>query len=104
MECVWDDGSFDSADDPRTGKEGNCEVDGGTYVRPDLFENSQLTNGQRANYQRGDWSSQANSTLQQSWVGSSATVSADPRACFINRFCLKLGTSSRGGWFDELLA
>jgi O-antigen/teichoic acid export membrane protein len=26
------------------------------------------------------------------------------RACFINRFCLKLGTSSRGGWFDELLA
>jgi RHS repeat-associated protein len=78
MECVWDDGSFDSADDKQTGNAEGCSSQGGTYVNPDLFENAQLTNGQQANYNRGDWSSSANSTLQQSWVDPSATANADP--------------------------
>ena len=78
MECVWDDGSFDPAEDPDTGNPDACSGKGGTYVIPDLFENALLTNGQYANYQRGDWSADANSTLQQSWVGQSPTVSAGP--------------------------
>jgi RHS repeat-associated protein len=77
-ECVWDDGSFDSADDKQTGNAEGCSSQGGTYVNPDLFENALLTNGQNANYQRGDWSADANSTLQQSWVDPSATITGSP--------------------------
>jgi RHS repeat-associated protein len=75
MECVWDDGSFDSADDPDTGSGEKCGAQGGTWVDPEQFEHGLLTNGQYANYQRGDWSGSANSTLQQSWATPAATVS-----------------------------
>jgi hypothetical protein len=73
-ECVWDDGSYDAADDAQTGNAAGCSGQGGTYVNPDLFENALLTNGQNANIQYGSWSGQANSTLQQSWVDPSANV------------------------------
>jgi RHS repeat-associated protein len=49
MECVWDDGSYDSADDPDTGNAAGCSGQGGTYVNPNLFENALLTNGKNAN-------------------------------------------------------
>jgi RHS repeat-associated protein len=71
MECVWDDGSFDSADDPQTGSAAGCSGQGGTYVNPDLFENAMLSTGQwNSNY--GDWSSSANSGLQ-GWAAASGS-------------------------------
>jgi RHS repeat-associated protein len=74
MECVWDDGSYDSADDPQTGNAAGCSGQGGTYVNPDLFENALLTNGQNANIQYGSWSGSANSTLASSWTTASGTA------------------------------
>ncbi len=75
LECVWDDGSFDSADDPDTGGDGSgCTKQGGSWVPPDLFENATLTTGQwNSNY--GDWSSTPNAALAQNWNISSATAS-----------------------------
>jgi RHS repeat-associated protein len=77
-ECVWDDGSFDSADDKQTGSAGGCSGQGGTWVNPDLFENAMLTNGQwNSNY--GDWSGQANSNLAQNWASAAVTSDATPQ-------------------------
>jgi len=76
-ECVWDDGSFDSADDPQTGSAGGCTGQGGTWVNPSLFQNTMLTNGQWTSNQ-GDWSPNANSALAESWVSPSITASASP--------------------------
>jgi RHS repeat-associated protein len=74
LECVWDDGSFDSADDPDTGSADGCGGQGGTWVDPGLFENAMLTTGQsHSNY--GDWSSSPNATLAQNWATPSATAS-----------------------------
>jgi hypothetical protein len=78
MECVWDDGSYDSADDPDTGNAAGCSGQGGTYIEPNLFENAQLTNGQNANIQHGSWSGQANSTIASSWTGASVTWNSGP--------------------------
>jgi len=51
LECVWDDGSFDSEDDPDTGNVGACQEQGGTWIElGGLF---------------GDWSSSANGQLAQ---------------------------------------
>jgi len=54
-ECVWDDGSYDSKDDPDSGSADKCSGLGGTWIGDDVFENSQ--------YYRGDWSGDADSTL-----------------------------------------
>jgi len=54
-ECVWDDGSYDSKDDPDSGSADKCSGLGGTWISNDIFENSQ--------YYRGDWSGDANDTL-----------------------------------------
>ncbi len=76
LECVWDDGSYDSADDPDTGSEGGCTGQGGNWVDSDLFENAALTTGQwHSNY--GDWSSTPNAALAQNWNTSSATASTN---------------------------
>lgn len=74
MECVWDDGSYDAADDKQTGNAAGCSDQGGTYVDPNLFENAMLTNGKNANIQYGSWSGQANSTIASSWTTVSATA------------------------------
>lgn len=52
LECVWDDGSYDSADDPNTGSVGGCSSAGGTYFDPSTFSAP-----------NGDWSNQANAGL-----------------------------------------
>jgi hypothetical protein len=78
MECVWDDGSYNSADDLSTGNAGGCSSQGGTYVDPGLFENALLTNGSNANIQYGSWSGQANSTIASSWTNSSLTITSTP--------------------------
>jgi RHS repeat-associated protein len=38
LQCVWDDGSFDSADDPNTGSYAQCQAAGGTYFDPNTFQ------------------------------------------------------------------
>jgi RHS repeat-associated protein len=79
MECVWDDGSYDAADDKQTGNAAGCSGQGGTYVDPNLFEHAALTNGQNANIQYGSWSGQANSNLAQNWTSPSITSDATPQ-------------------------
>ena len=50
LECVWDDGSFDSEDDPETGNAGACQMAGGTWI--------ELGQG-------GDWSNLVDPNLEQ---------------------------------------
>jgi RHS repeat-associated protein len=56
-ECVWDDGSYDSADDPDTGDPTKCEDAGGTWFSHDIFANSP--------YYRGDWTAVGNDSLAE---------------------------------------
>jgi RHS repeat-associated protein len=74
MECVWQNGSYDAADDRETGDEDKCTERGGTWVDPSLFENSLLTNGQQSNLQYGQWNNQANSTIASSWLTPSSNT------------------------------
>jgi RHS repeat-associated protein len=60
MECVWDDGSYDSNDDPDTGSYAQCQGPngaGGTWVDHSFFQNA---NNNGANLP--DWSPDANSS------------------------------------------
>jgi RHS repeat-associated protein len=76
LECVWDNGSFDAADDPYTaaadsnGGHSNCTNDGGTWVDPNLFE------GVEGN-QYGSWSDQASSSIGFDWLTPSAIVNGN---------------------------
>ena len=71
LECVWDDGSYDSNDDSSTGAgavdgSGNhtgCSGQGGTWIDHSYFTSNNMA----------DWSSQGNSTLADMIVPS-ATV------------------------------
>jgi RHS repeat-associated protein len=74
LECVWDDGSYDAADDPDTGCPDQCSNAGGTWVDPEIFENYLLTNGQPPNIPYGSWSDQPDPTLVSSWLTASATL------------------------------
>ena len=70
MECVWDDGSFDSNDDAQTGSSDGCKGQGGTWIDHNAFS----TLG------AGDWSNQANSSIAgiaQQLNGTSTTVSVN---------------------------
>jgi RHS repeat-associated protein len=60
MECVWDDGSYDSNDDPDTGSTKKCEGGsmGGHWVDHSFFQNA---NDNGANLP--DWSSKPNSSI-----------------------------------------
>jgi RHS repeat-associated protein len=53
LECVWDDGSYDSADDPQTGSKTKCDDAGGTWVDHLYFQQNGL----------GDWSGDPNSVI-----------------------------------------
>lgn len=61
LECVWDDGSYDSADDPGTGTADACTDQGGTWVDPLIFEGAMNT-------QRGDWSPNPSAGIQEAWL------------------------------------
>jgi RHS repeat-associated protein len=50
LECVWDNGTYDSENDPDTGSPGSCQNQGGTWI--ELGEN-------------GSWSASRNFVLQQ---------------------------------------
>jgi RHS repeat-associated protein len=65
QECVWDDGSYDSADDPDTGSYGQCSSLGGTWIDSDVFASS--------GYYAGDWSPDLNL--------SRAALVSDIQAC-----------------------
>jgi len=66
LECVWDDGSYDSNDDPDTGLQADgthpgCEGNGGHWVDHSYF----------AAYGMADWSPNANSNMTCAGVASS---------------------------------
>jgi len=54
-ECVWDDGSYDSNNDPQSGSPDQCGALGGSWIGHDIFANSQ--------YYQGDWSGAPDGTL-----------------------------------------
>jgi len=69
LECVWDDGSYDSEFDPHTGWPGGCQDQGGSWV--ELGQN-------------GNWSNQADasnalmvSDIQNGLVNSVMNIGAD---------------------------
>jgi RHS repeat-associated protein len=78
LECVWDDGSYDSIDDPKTGNgdidtygnHSGCSSQGGTWIDHSYFANNGMA----------DWSSKGNQTLADMTVpaavvtGSAADV------------------------------
>jgi RHS repeat-associated protein len=70
MECVWDDGSYDAADDPDTGNAAGCSGQGGTYIDPQMFEDVEGN-------QYGSWSGQASSSIASDWLTPSAIVNGD---------------------------
>jgi RHS repeat-associated protein len=86
--CVWDDGSFDSADDQDTGTQSQCEAAGGHYVDPTAFATLGL----------GDWSATPNSTL----VGMMGQLQ-DTQTVTATAALPDLITSSAGGWVDDLI-
>jgi hypothetical protein len=53
LECVWDDGSYDSADDPDSGSPGTCAGLGGSWVDHSYFQQNGMA----------DWNGSANSDL-----------------------------------------
>lgn len=70
MECVWDDGSYDAADDPQTGNAAGCASQGGTYINPSMFEDVEGN-------QYGCWSNQASSSIAFDWTTPSAIVNGN---------------------------
>jgi RHS repeat-associated protein len=69
LECVWDDGSYDSSGDPDTGDVYSCGAQGGTWVEMG---------------QNGGWSGQADaanaalvSSIQNGQIGSVNIIGAD---------------------------
>jgi RHS repeat-associated protein len=80
LECVWDDGSYDSADDPNTGSVGGCSSAGGTYFDPSTFSAP-----------NGDWSNQAN-------AGLAAEVGAQPDYTFQTQANAPMPSDSEIWW------
>jgi len=69
LECVWDDGSYDSADDPSTGTADGCASQGGTYIDPSLFESVEGN-------QYGSWSGDKSDQVAFDWLTPSVTSNA----------------------------
>jgi RHS repeat-associated protein len=68
LECVWDDGSYDSNDDPDTGNAGSCGNAGGTWVDHSYFQQNGL----------GDWSGAASADIANYAQNFTTTVTATP--------------------------
>jgi len=68
LECVWDDGSYDSNDDPQTGSAGSCSDAGGTWVDHSYFQQNNLA----------DWSGDPNSDIYNYAQNFTTTVTATP--------------------------
>jgi RHS repeat-associated protein len=78
LECVWDDGSYDSNDDPETGRRADgthpgCEGNGGQWVDHSYFQQNGLA----------DWSGDPNGGIANYAQNFTATVTATgPPTCF----------------------
>jgi len=72
-ECVWDDGTWDAADDPDTGTWSQCTAKGGSWVDSNMFESVEGN-------QYGSWSGQASSSIAFDWLTPSAIVNASDSA------------------------
>jgi hypothetical protein len=68
LECVWDDGSYDSNDDPQSGSAGSCSGLGGTWVDHSYFQQNGL----------GDWSGDPSSNIASYAQNFTTTVTATP--------------------------
>ena len=70
MECVWDDGSFDSATDKQTGSSKSCGKAGGTWIDPKAF----------STLNAGDWSDKANANIAGigGWPGCRGSKVSSP--------------------------
>lgn len=66
LECVWDDGSYDSNDDPDTGSPGSCGSAGGNWVDHSYFQQNNLA----------DWSGDPNSDIANYAQNFTTTVTA----------------------------
>lgn len=66
LECVWDNGSYDAADDPHTGTPGTCQGLGGSWVDHSYFVQNALP----------DWSDKPNSDLVNYVQNFTETVTA----------------------------
>jgi hypothetical protein len=69
LECVWDDGSYDAADDPETGSDEQCTAAGGTWETPEWFEGMEGT-------QSGDWSGKSSQQIVFDMLTPSTTANA----------------------------
>jgi len=104
MECVWDNGSYDSADDRDTGEGDNgsgmsasdkCGAAGGTWEDPSWFENMEGT-------QYGDWSGQASSQIQFDMLTPSSTVNTPNDAPTLDQINSMLVAGSIDDFFKWL--
>jgi RHS repeat-associated protein len=66
LECVWDDGSYDSENDFDTGNSGSCAKAGGTWVDHSYFQQNGLA----------DWSGDPNSDIANYAQNFTTTVTA----------------------------
>jgi RHS repeat-associated protein len=65
LECVWDDGSYDSNDDPDTGSLTQCNAQGGSWMDHSYFEENDLP----------DWSPDPNQDIADlAWGPADTTV------------------------------
>jgi RHS repeat-associated protein len=53
LECVWDDGSYDSNDDPDTGSAGSCSDAGGSWVDHSYFQSNGLKVSEKIGFAAG---------------------------------------------------
>ncbi len=84
-ECVWDDGSYDSAQDNSTGSSTQCQEAGGTYFDPAHFHAP-----------NGDWSDQANTGLANA---ASLSQQADSGGCPSGAICVTVYDDNGKNWF-----
>ena len=88
LECVWDDGSYDSNDDPATGDPGSCSDAGGNWVDHSYFQANGLA----------DWSGNPNSDIANYAQNFTTTVrAASPKK--ENQDCLNTINSAPDGKF-----
>jgi RHS repeat-associated protein len=70
LECVWDDGSYDSNDDPTTGTPASCAKAGGTWVDHSYFQANGLA----------DWSGDPNADIA-AYAANNGTKSPARQQC-----------------------
>lgn len=93
--CVWDDGSYDSADDPGTGTASSCGSAGGNW-----FDGNPSDWGLNA-----DWSSQANANFAAQWLNQQPdyTFQTQAWAAMPSDFSFTFGVLAPGQTFTQCM-